>query len=535
MRLADSQLAAILTIAADAIISLDDSLRITLFNDGASAIFGYESREVLGKPLNLLIPERFHSRHHEHVEAFKVSDIASRKMGDRQEIYARRKDGSEFAAEASIAKQQIDGRTSYMVVLRDATERNMFQRELANANSMLEARVAQRTRDLEEEIRQRQEAQSALIRAQRMEAFGQLTGGIAHDFNNLLTIISGNLELFREDPSSDNAETFIKRALDAAEMGTSLTKRLLLFARQRRLAPQVLNVNELVLGLAELMKRSLGENISFKTKLAPDLWVTRADPSEIENAIINLAVNARDAMPHGGTVLVETQNIPFGHSVVGLGPSDHVLIEVSDTGTGMAPEVLSRAIEPFFTTKDPGKGTGLGLSSVYGFARQSGGLAAIESEPGRGTSVRIYLPRVDEELLQQANEAISEVPMSENGETVLVVEDNDDVRELTLQRVEGLGYVAIEAENAVAAKAIIDTQDDIALVLSDIVMPGGVSGYDLAAWISENHPNIAVVLSTGFAAQELKPSGMELTDVAVLRKPYSRLELGLALQSALNG
>ena len=240
-------------------------------------------------------------------------------------------------------------------------------------------------------------------------------------------------------------------------------------------------------------------------------------------------------MPHGGTVLVETQNIPFGHSVVGLGPSDHVLIEVSDTGTGMAPEVLSRAIEPFFTTKDPGKGTGLGLSSVYGFARQSGGLAAIESEPGRGTTVRIYLPRVDEELLQQANEAISEVPMSENGETVLVVEDNDDVRELTLQRVEGLGYVAIEAENAVAAKAIIDTQDDIALVLSDIVMPGGVSGYDLAAWISENHPNIAVVLSTGFAAQELKPSGMELTDVAVLRKPYSRLELGLALQSALNG
>ena len=533
LQLAESQIATILAIAADAIISLNEQMRIMVFNDGAASMFGYTKDEIIGQPLDVLIPERFRSSHHEHVSNFATSPVAARRMGERQEIFARRKDGTEFPAEASIAKQEIGGKRVFMVVVRDVTERKRAQAELAKANSELEERVADRTRELEAEIGRREAAQAALIQAQRMEAFGQLTGGVAHDFNNLLTIITGNLELLGEAGDQTAARTLLKRAVDAADMGAALTKRLLTFARRRRLSPQVLDLNELVLGLMEILKRSIGEPITLTTMLAGNLWKTKVDPSEVENAILNLAINARDAMPQGGALIVETRNVSGAALPFDSDGGEFVLLSVSDTGEGMPPEVLERAFEPFFSTKGPGRGTGLGLSTVYGFAEQSGGHASIESAVGKGTTVSLYLPRADGEPEAKPTQGTEAVPMSEASESVLVVEDNAEVRELTLQRVEGLGYVAIEAESGSAAIRILESGEHVDLVLSDIVMAGGVSGYDLARWIGEHAPTVKVVLTTGYAAEETRHDPATHGGNPILRKPYKRAELAVALRDAL--
>jgi PAS domain S-box-containing protein len=526
--LAQAQVSAIMAIAADAIIALDDELLITLFNDGAATVFGYAPSEVVGQPLDILIPERLRRRHASHVADFSASPTAAKKMGERAEIFARRKDGSEFPAEASIAKQVVGGRKAYMVVVRDVTERKAAEAALASANSELEARVADRTRALEAEIRRREEAHAALIQSQRMEAFGQLTGGVAHDFNNLLTIISGNLELLADTVGSGSGAALLKRASDAADMGASLTRRLLTFARRRRLTPQILDVNEMILNLTELLQRSLGGAIALTTLLEGNVGRTRADPSELENAILNLAINARDAMPSGGNLVIESRNATAVEAGM-PGNGAFVLISVSDTGHGMPPEVIERAFEPFFTTKEPGRGTGLGLSTIYGFAEQSGGHVAIQSEAGKGTTINLYLPHA-EETCERQSEAAEPVPLSQNSEAVLIVEDNAEVREVTMQRVEGLGYVALEAENGAAALRMLEAGEDVQVVLSDIVMPGGVSGYDLVRWIRANAPAIKVLLTTGYAAEETQPGAAE---VAILRKPYKRADLAIALRDAL--
>jgi len=537
LRLAESQISAILAIAADAIISLDDRLRITLFNEGAEAVFGYSQSEIIGQALEVLIPSRFRTTHHKHVAEFAASPTAARKMGERQEIFALRKDGTEFPAEASIAKREIAGKQIYMVVLRDVTERKRAEAALARANSELEERVAERTRELRSEIHRREEAQAALIQAQRMEAFGQLTGGVAHDFNNLLTIVTGNLELLGDQIKDGVPRTYLKRAADAAEMGAALTSRLLTFARRRRLSPQVLDLNDLVLGLTELLKRSLGEPITLTTMLTGDLWSTRADPSEVENALLNLAINARDAMPCGGTLIIETRNVAVKsdgtQGDAKPNPGDYVLVSVTDTGEGMAPEILERAFEPFFTTKEPGRGTGLGLSTIYGFAEQSGGHASISSEIGKGTTVNLYLPRANAEAGPIRDGKADAVPLSENGEVVLVVEDNPEVRELTLQRVEGLGYVALEAEHGPAAIRILESGAEVDLILSDIAMAGGMSGYDVARWASLHRPEVKVLLTTGYAAEESKADQSQPAGSQILRKPYNRSELAVALRDAL--
>jgi PAS domain S-box-containing protein len=533
LRLAETQISTILTIAADAIISLDEQMHITLFNDGACAMFGYAKEGIIGQSLDVLIPERFRGAHHEHVAEFSGSGIAARRMGERREIFARRKDGSEFPAEASIAQQDIGGRRIFMVVVRDVTERKRDQATLASANSELEKRVAERTRELEAEIVRREEAQAALIQAQRMEAFGQLTGGVAHDFNNLLTIVTGNLELLGDATQTEAARVLLKRAADAADMGAALTKRLLTFARRRRLSPQVLDLNELVLGLIEILKRTIGEPITLTTMLAGNLWKARVDASEVENALLNLAINARDAMPNGGGLVIETRNatakeLPFD----GAG-RDYILVSVSDTGEGMPQEVVERAFEPFFSTKEPGRGTGLGLSTVYGFAEQSGGHVIIASEVGKGTTVNLYLPRAEADASTRVPEAGDAVPLSAENEVVLVVEDNAEVRELTLQRVEGLGYVALEAESGPAAIALLEGGEHIDLVLSDIVMAGGMSGYDVARWIRNHAPAVKVVLTTGYAAEEASHDASALGTTPILRKPYKRAELAVALNNAL--
>lgn len=534
-RLSESQIAAILSIAADAIISLDDEMQITLFNEGAERLFGYAQNEILGRPLEMLIPQRYRSRHKKDVRDFATSPVASRRMAERQAIYALRKDGTEFPAEASIAKLEANGARIYMAVVRDVSDRKQAEDILARSNAELEERVVQRTKALEEEIQRRENAQAALIQAQRMEAFGQLTGGIAHDFNNLLTIVLGNLELLDSELSQDRARELLGRAADAAQMGARLTSRLLVFARRQQLEAEVLNLNDLTLGIAELLKRALGERITLTTMLAGALWPTRTDASQLENAILNLAINARDAMPDGGKLVIETRNVTFGNTGVetlnGMAVGDYVCISVTDTGIGMDPEVLKHAFEPFFTTKQ-GRGTGLGLSTIYGFAQQSGGHVTIKSKLGSGTKVSLFLPRASDAETKTVGQKAPEVHLSEDCETVLVVEDDPELREVTLQRVEGLGYVAVEAENAEAAIRILESDPSIQVVFSDIVLGRGMSGYQLGLWVRSNMPDQKVLLTTGYASDAAGGESIA-NEFLILRKPYSRLQLAQALKAAL--
>ena len=308
---------------------------------------------------------------------------------------------------------------------------------------------------LNRDISHQVEQDEALRKSQRMEAIGQLTGGIAHDFNNLLTIITGNHELLDMVLEDAEQRDLLTRANNAALMGARLTNRLLTFARRRKLDPMVLDLNEQVLTMAELLRRTLGETVVFATLLAPGLWQVRADPSEIENALLNLAINARDAMPGGGKLVIETKNVRLDDgdvaTEVGVQPGDYVRLSVSDTGVGMPREVLARVFEPFFTTKEPGKGTGLGLSVIYGFVKQSGGHVTAYSEVGKGTTVNLYLPRVAAEAERRAAARKVASAALEIGETILLVEDNAEVRTVTARRLRNLGYSVIEAGNAAQA------------------------------------------------------------------------------------
>lgn len=534
---AEARLAGIVSIAADAIISIDGSHRITLFNDGASFIFGYEREEIIGQPLEVLLPERFRVAHAGQINLFASSGLASRRMANRSELYGRRKSGHEFPAEASISKLKLDGETHFTVVLRDISERKQAQEQLARSHSELEARIDERTRDLNAEMQRREQIQAQLVRTQRMEAFGQLTGGVAHDFNNLLTVITGNLELLEMRLKDEKDRDFLKRAYDAAEMGARLTARLLTFARRRQYETARLNLNDQVKKMIDLLERTLDDQITLETQFAPDIWTVRADPSEIENAVLNLAINARDAMPKGGRLIVETANIAVGEGQVGamhkLAAGEYVRLSVCDNGTGMTADVQQHAFEPFFTTKQPGRGTGLGLSSIYGFSLELGGTVTIDSEPGRGTSVHVYLPRSDGEQVARPDGHAGEGVVRSTGEKILLVEDNAEVRQITRQRLVELGYSVIDASDGTVALSILQQQQSVDLVFSDIVMSGGMSGFDLASWVRSNRPSLKLLLTTGYADEAVRAQAPHLKDVSVLRKPYTMKELGLAIRQIL--
>ena len=390
------------------------------------------------------------------------------------------------------------------------------------------------------DITQDLEQRKALSAAQRMDAFGQLTGGIAHDFNNLLTVIMGNHELLEMVLSGEREITLLKRAQDAAEMGARLTNRLLTFARRRQLEPNLINLNEQVLGMADLLRRTLGSDLTFSTKLSPRLPNIKADPSEVENAILNLSINARDAMEGNGRLVIETAVIETDREMEGgegwLVPGKYVRLSVSDTGAGMDKDVLSRAFEPFFTTKEQGKGTGLGLSTVYGFARQTGGTATIYSELGNGTTINLYFPAFEEspKSLAESDDATHVVPTS-RGEMILVVEDNDDVRAVTEQRLAKLGYRVLAAASGPEAVQLLEANREVELVFSDVVMPGGMTGLDVAQWVREHRPSTKVLLTSGFAEDVIGANEELAPGLEVLRKPYSQQSLANALRRALDG
>jgi PAS domain S-box-containing protein len=377
--------------------------------------------------------------------------------------------------------------------------------------------------------------EAELRQGQKMEATGQLTGGMAHDFNNILQVVQANLELVRSDVAENSATMGrVKSALAAAQRGGRLIQQLLAFARRQPLTPRATNVARLVNDMADLLRHSLGERVNVEFEVAPDAWSAKIDPGQLENAILNLAINARDAMPEGGTVRIEVANITLDRGYAMLHPEvtpgGYVLIGVSDNGTGMPPDVIARAFDPFFTTKRYGKGTGLGLSMVYGFVRQSGGHVRIDSGIGQGTSVQLYLPRT---LEQVSNLAVPASAVSLGSERILVVEDNDDVRQAVVQMLEGLGYRVTSTESPDAALALLEKDSAYDLLFTDVVMPGSLSAMELAAEARRRRPGIAVLLTSGYARGSIPEAADASEGYPLIAKPYGEEDLATKLRTAL--
>jgi signal transduction histidine kinase/CheY-like chemotaxis protein len=406
-----------------------------------------------------------------------------------------------------------------------------------DAAAVLESTVADRTRQLEEtnaELREqmieRAQVEASLRQAQKIEALGQLTGGVAHDFNNLLMVISGGLQMFDRQPDPIRRERLLTAMQRAVERGAGLTRQLLTFARRQALLPQPLDLSRQAQGMRDMLERSLRGDIQVVLCLAEDLWVVEVDPGELELVILNLAVNARDAMPAGGTIEIRTENLPA--LADGELQGDYVALCISDSGTGMTPEVQARVFEPFFTTKDVGKGSGLGLAQAYGFARQSGGTVRIVSELGRGTTVRLVLPRSRKPLqlhLQASDD--SRAQEASSGLHVLLVEDDDEVAALATEMLAHLGYGVTRAASASAALGALSDDRAIDLVFSDVMMPGGMNGVQLAREIRARRTDLPVVLTTGF--QGMEANGAEAEGIPVVPKPYQLGDLASALAAAL--
>jgi PAS domain S-box-containing protein len=457
---------------------------------------------IVGRPLL----DRLHPADRQRIE-HKFAEIArSRKPCPRVEARLLRFDGSTADVEASITPIEGRGPDELLVVLRDVTERKL----------------------LEQELRQ----------AQKMEALGQLTGGVAHDFNNLLAVITGNLEIAGEHAAGvAGLERAVNRAMTAAEIAADLTQRLLAFARRQPLLPQLLDVNRLVQDMRDLLRRSLGAAIEIEIVACPDLWQTNVDRSQLENSIINLAVNARDAMPEGGRLTIETANIyldsDYARRNPGVTPGQYVLLEVTDSGTGMKAEVADRAFEPFFTTKEVDEGSGLGLSMIYGFARQSGGHVKIFSAENHGTSVWLCLPRMEAPEAAAAP-AAGPVQLPRGQERILVVEDNAAVREVVVTQLESLGYRVVAAEDGPAALSLLGDGAAFDLLFTDLVMPNGMSGRQLVEEVMRARPDVRVLFTSGYPSWagkllvEFGPEG------PLLQKPYKKKQLAEKVREVLD-
>ena len=372
---------------------------------------------------------------------------------------------------------------------------------------------------------------------QRMDAIGRLTGGVAHDFNNLLAIVHGNSELLRDrlEAGSEEAE-MADDVVGAAGRGAELVRRLLAFARMQHLEPEAIDLNARLPNLLGLLQRSLGETITVRAKTGDDLWPAIVDPTQVDDAIVNLAINARDAMPGGGTLTIETENVTLDEDYaahhVEVAPGDYVMLAVSDTGTGMSQEVIGRAFEPFFTTKREGEGTGLGLSQVFGWVKQSGGHIKIYSELGHGTTIKLYLPRAEAQSADKRPRV--EVATPTGDETVLVVEDNPNVRKTVIRQLHDLGYKTIEAESGASALQMVRGGAEFDLLLTDVIMPGGMTGYQLADELRQAKPGLKILFTSGYT--ELATAGEQaaLKD-PLLSKPYRKQDLGRAVRSVLDG
>jgi PAS domain S-box-containing protein len=434
-----------------------------------------------------------------------------------------------IAGQAAVA---IDNARLFESAQKELAERRRVEEALRELNQTLEARVA-------DAVAERERAEEALRQSQKMEAVGQLTGGIAHDFNNLLTVIAGNLDAALRR-LGDQADPRVVRSLGSAQVGAeraaTLTQRLLAFSRRQPLTPKPIDPNALVTGMTELLHRTLGETIQVETLLAPGLWRAEVDPHQLENALLNVAVNARDAMPQGGSLTIETSNVPVDLCplVSDMAPGPCVLIRLTDTGTGMDPDMLARACEPFFTTKEVGKGTGLGLSMVYGFVKQSGGHFEIQSQPGEGTMVSFYLPRLKGELVDDDEGAGPRALPCGRNETVLVCEDDADVRAYTVETLRDLGYQVVEAEDGAAALKRLAENGAVDLLFTDVVLPGGMTGAELAQRAIAACPRLKVLFTTGYARDAIVHEGRLDPGIELIAKPFASADLAARIREVID-
>ena len=531
--------------APDAIVVIDGDARIVLVNAQVGKLFGYQPDELIGRPVEMLVPDAVRAQHVRHRDVF-IAHPSVRPMGTGLDLSGRRKDGTELPVEISLSPLQTPEGVLISAAIRDISERRLAQDALRRAHAELELRVHERTAALEDanralqaEMADRDQAEKALHQAQKMEAVGQLTGGIAHDFNNLLTVIMGNLQILAGQLRGDaQACELIAAALSAAKRGADLNRTLLVFSRKQRLAPVPVDFNDMITRMAGMLRRTFGETIRIGIVTGTNVPSAMADPTQLESALLNLAVNARDAMPDGGTLTIETAAVTFDahHAALegGVTPGQYVMLAVSDTGTGMSPAVAARAFEPFFTTKEIGKGSGLGLAMVYGFAKQSGGHAKIYSEVGLGTTVKLFLPIIVSPAAVAAVAPTAATAQPTGDETILVVEDEDDVRQLACRLLAGLGYRIVQATDGASALAMLDAHPETALLFTDVVLPGGMNGLDIARAAVVRHPRVAVLYTSGYTGNAVAQLEAAHAPVKLLSKPYSIEDLAQTVRDVLD-
>jgi PAS domain S-box-containing protein len=483
---------------------LDSELKVIDINQAGLEIFGADRIEDLrGEVVPMLVIEDDHARYREHLRAVRAGCTHSITV----QIVDLKGRNRWVEMQSANIKLNDDAPTAYISIARDKTE------ELATA--------------------------AQLVQAQKMESIGRLTGGVAHDFNNLLTVMMGNAEILREElKEQPRLEKLAGMIESAAQRGAELTHRMLAFARRQVLRPSELDANALLNRMIEMMSRLLGEDVRILIETSDELWLVSADSAQMESAILNLAINARDAMPTGGTLTIETRNVTLDEEYVARNPEaiagDYVQIAVSDSGTGMSHDTLTQVFDPFFTTKEVGKGTGLGLSMVYGFVKQSQGHIKIYSEVSHGTTIRIYLPRITADTDREGETPLSSVNDTSGTETILVTEDEETVRAYVTEQLRSLGYVVIETSTAREALDILEKRNDIDLLFTDVVLPGDMNGRQLADLACEKHPGLKVLYTTGYTENAVVHHGKLDAGVELLSKPYRRADLARHIRKVLD-
>jgi PAS domain S-box-containing protein len=501
----EAHLRSILDTVPEAMIVIDEGGLITSFSAAAGHLFGYSEAEVVGRNVKMLMPSPYREAHDGYLGHYLKTGEA-RIIGYGRVVTGLRRDGATFPMELAVGEARTSGRRIFTGFIRDLTSRQKMEEELRHA--------------------------------QKMEAVGQLTGGIAHDFNNLLTVITGNLEMLDASVDSAGQHELVKEAQDAAEDGAKLTAQLLAFGRRQPLNPKLADIGQIVSNFSDLLRRTLGEAIELRTIVTGPPNRAVVDASQLQNALLNLVINSRDAMPRGGRLTIEISQTRLDADYAQMYPEvrtgRYVLIAVTDTGAGMPEEVRQRAFDPFFTTKPAGTGSGLGLSMVYGFVKQSGGNIQIYSELGRGTSVRIFLPfaEAEREEEKQMTSGAQLTGSPRGSETILVVEDDARVRRVAVARLRGLGYQVIEAENGAAGLATLSSHPEIAMIFTDVVMPGRMSGDELAEAALAVRPDVKILFTSGYAEPEIAKQGMGAR--AWLKKPYSATDLAYKIREVLD-